>query len=216
MLNYCQNRFCVSFVCCFDDFIREQTFFIEVSLCLTDHQRVPLCKNYDNLLSKLEQQGYELKRGKYVFCRATNQERFTRIKTIGFDYTEESLIQRIKDKTKPFLFHKADRNKGKIIDIEGSEKIRSSIGLTRWAKLHNLKEAADTLISIQKDYANYDELNQGLEKVNLSLDASRHQIVKIEERMKHLSVMMEYIKTYKELKPIYTKYQQSKDKESFM
>lgn len=27
---------------------------------------------------------------------------------------------------------------------------------------------------------------------------------------------MEYIKTYKELKPIYTKYQQSKDKESFM
>lgn len=75
---------------------------------------------------------------------------------------------------------------------------------------------ADTLISIQKDFANYDELNQALEKANLPLNASRHQIVKIEDRMKHLSVMMEYIKTYKELKPIYTKYQQSKDNDSFL
>ena len=50
---------------------------------------IPFCKDYEDLLSKLQQRGYELKRVKYVSVRASNQERFTRIKTLGSDYTEE-------------------------------------------------------------------------------------------------------------------------------
>lgn len=56
---------------------------------------IPFCKDYEDLLSKLQQRGYELKRGKYVSVRASTQERFTRIKTLGSDYTKEAILGEI-------------------------------------------------------------------------------------------------------------------------
>lgn len=53
-------------------------------------------KNLDELLSELEALGYTIKRGKYISVKALEQERFVRTKTLGEDYTEESLISRIR------------------------------------------------------------------------------------------------------------------------
>ncbi len=49
----------------------------------------------DELLQTLEERGYEVKRGKYFSIRAPGQERFVRTKTLGEEYTEESLNIRI-------------------------------------------------------------------------------------------------------------------------
>ena len=49
----------------------------------------------DELLQALEEQGYEVKRGKYISVKAPGQERFVRTKTLGEEYTEESLNTRI-------------------------------------------------------------------------------------------------------------------------
>ena len=49
----------------------------------------------DELLQTLEERGYEVKRGKYISIRAPEQERFVRAKTLGEEYTEESLKIRI-------------------------------------------------------------------------------------------------------------------------
>ncbi len=53
-------------------------------------------KNLDELLSELEILGYAIKKGKYISVKAPEQERFVRTKTLGVDYTEESLISRIR------------------------------------------------------------------------------------------------------------------------
>ena len=53
-------------------------------------------KNLDELLSELEALGYTIKKGKYISIKAPEQERFVRTKTLGEDYTEESLISRIR------------------------------------------------------------------------------------------------------------------------
>ena len=53
-------------------------------------------KNLDELLNELEAMGYEIKRGKYISIKAEGQQRFVRTKTLGEDYTEESLISRIR------------------------------------------------------------------------------------------------------------------------
>ena len=53
-------------------------------------------KNLDELLSELEALGYTIKKGKYISVKAPEQERFVRTKTLGEDYTEESLISRIR------------------------------------------------------------------------------------------------------------------------
>lgn len=53
-------------------------------------------KNLDELLAELELLGYTIKKGKYISIKAPEQERFVRTKTLGEDYTEESLISRIR------------------------------------------------------------------------------------------------------------------------
>lgn len=50
----------------------------------------------DELLQTLEEHGYEIKRGKYISIRAPGQERFVRTKTLGDEYTEDSLNIRIR------------------------------------------------------------------------------------------------------------------------
>lgn len=57
--------------------------------------------DFEELLKRLEVEGYEIKRGKYISCRATGQERFTRLKTLGMDYTEEAVTSRIAGGPRP-------------------------------------------------------------------------------------------------------------------
>jgi len=56
---------------------------------------IPQSKNFDDFLKQLKLSGHEIKRGKYISVRAPGQERFTRTKTLGTDYTEENIIKRI-------------------------------------------------------------------------------------------------------------------------
>ena len=55
---------------------------------------LPGCHDLEELLVRLQREGYELKRGKYISARAPGQERFTRLKTLGADYAEDALTAR--------------------------------------------------------------------------------------------------------------------------
>ena len=57
---------------------------------------IPTVNSLDELLQTLEESGYEIKRGKYISIRAPGQDRFVRTKTLGDEYTEESLNTRIR------------------------------------------------------------------------------------------------------------------------
>ena len=52
-------------------------------------------KDYDEFLKLMQEAGYEIKTGKYISFRAEGQERFTRAKTIGDNYTEDRIKERI-------------------------------------------------------------------------------------------------------------------------
>ena len=62
---------------------------------------IPQVSDFEELLKRLEVEGYEIKRGKYISCRPTGQERFTRLKTLGMDYTEEAVTSRIAGGPRP-------------------------------------------------------------------------------------------------------------------
>ena len=91
--------------------------------------------------------GYEIKQGKYVSCRAPGQERFTRLKTLGADYTEEALRERIsRTRTHTVKAPKPQRSGiNLLIYIQNCIKAQESKGYEQWAKIHNLKQAAKTL-----------------------------------------------------------------------
>ena len=54
---------------------------------------IPQAKDFDDFLRLLQEQSYEVMRGKYVSFRAPGQERFTRCKTLGEAYTESINVE---------------------------------------------------------------------------------------------------------------------------
>ena len=172
---------------------------------------IPFCKDYEDLISKLAQQGYEIKRGKYISVRASDQERFTRIKTLGADYTEDALVSRIRSKSKPFPFKKTVKERSEL--IESNSRIESSLGLHNWMTCENLKLIARDYANVQENYNGIGNLSSMLDEVIESMEIHRRELRAIEDRMKHLSTMMEYSKTYRELKSTYMKYHKAKDKD---
>ena len=90
---------------------------------------IPQVSSFEELLQRLQAAGYEIKPGKYVSCRAPGQERFTRLKTLGADYTEEAIRERIAGRrAKAAKAPREQRGVSLLIDIENSIKAAQSKG----------------------------------------------------------------------------------------
>ena len=117
---------------------------------------IPQVKDFDELLRRLQEMGYEIKQGKYISFRAAGQERFTRTKTLGAAYTEEAIKERIKGvyvaKTKTL---REDKKIRLVVDLENSIKAQQSAGYERWAKIHNLKQAAKSMNFLTENKIEY-------------------------------------------------------------
>ena len=96
-------------------------------------KNIILAKDFDDFIRLMQESGYEVKSGKYVSFRAEGQERFTRAKTIGDNYTEERIRERISGKRGRIL---PIEHKGisLIIDIQNSIKAQQSKGFEHWAR----------------------------------------------------------------------------------
>ena len=129
---------------------------------------IPQVASFEELLQRLQAAGYEIKPGKYISCRAPGQERFTRLKTLGADYTEEAIKERIAGKrTKAAKAPKEQRGVSLLIDIENSIKAQESRGYEQWAKIHNLKLAAKTMNFLtEHKIEQYADLVSRIEEVN--------------------------------------------------
>ena len=175
---------------------------------------IPISNDLEDLLSRLQHEGYEIKRGKYISCRASDQERFTRLKTLGVDYTEEAIRSRIAGGSRPSRKPKQRDDRIRLlIDIQSKQ----GAGLQHWAKLQNLKQAAKTVNFItEHGIDSYEELESRLAALTDTRDRSLASIKETESRIADLSLIAKYATTYRKYKPIYDKYKRSPDKEKFL
>ena len=175
---------------------------------------LPACTDLDDLLRRLQKEGYEIRRGKYISCRASSQERFTRLKTLGIDYTEEALAARIAGRTRPSKRPKVqDERIQRIAVIQDNQ----SPGLQHWAKLQKLKEGAKTLNYLaEHGIDSYEALGNRLAELNAAVDDSLAAIKAVEVRIAELNLIAKYAATYRKCRPIYNRYRKSDDKEKFL
>ena len=179
---------------------------------------IPASADFEDLLLRLQREGYEIKRGKYVSCRASDQERFTRMKTLGVDYTEEAITARIAGRSRPSRQPKQrDGRISLLIDIQNNIKAQQSAGFTHWAKLNNLKQAAKTMNFLtEHGISSYGELESKLTAISARRDTAHAEIKRIESRSAELALVMKHAGTYRQLKPLYERYRKSNDKEKFL
>ena len=175
---------------------------------------LPACADLEYLLRRLQEEEYEIRRGKYISCRASDQERFTRLKTLGIDYTEEALAARIAGRTRPSKRPKArDGSIQRIAVIQDNQ----SPGLRHWAKLQKLKEGAKTLNYLaEHGIESYEALGNRLAELNAAVDDSLASIKAVEGRIAELNLIVKYAATYRKFRPVYDHYRKSDDKEKFL
>ena len=174
-------------------------------------------KDYDDFLRLMQEAGYEIKTGKYISFRAKGQERFTRSKTIGENYTEERIKERIAGRT-PRRSQRQTTPKGisLIGDIQERIRLIDSRGYEYKAKLTILKEAARTLNYLtENSLLQYADLEKKVEDVHSSYDRTGKELKGVEARLREVQPLIKNISNYQRLKPVYDAFQKAKDKPSF-
>ena len=174
-------------------------------------------KDYDDFLRLMQEAGYEIKPGKYISFRAEGQERFTRSKTIGENYTEERIKERIAGRT-PRRSQRQTTPKGisLIGDIQERIRLIDSKGYEHKAKLTILKEAARTLNYLtENNLLQYADLEKKVEDVHNSYERTGKELKGVEARLREVQPLIKNISNYQRLKPVYDAFQKAKDKPSF-
>ena len=174
-------------------------------------------KDYDDFLRLMQEAGYEIKTGKYISFRAEGQERFTRSKTIGENYTEERIKERIAGRT-PRRSQRQATPKGisLIGDIQERIRLIDSKGYEHKAKLTILKEAARTLNYLtENNLLQYADLEKKVEDIHSSYDRTGKELKGVEARLREVQPLIKNISNYQRLKPVYDAFQKAKDKPSF-
>ena len=178
---------------------------------------IPQVSDFEELLSRLQGAGYEIKRGKYVSCLVPGQERYTRLKTLGADYTEEAIRERIAGKrTRAAKAPRADRDVSLLIDIENSIKAAQSRSYEQWAKIHNLKQAAKTMNFLtEHKIEQYADLTAKIAEIQTESERAADALKGVEKQLSDMAVLIKNVSTFQKTKPAYDTYRKARNKESY-
>ena len=170
-------------------------------------------KDYEDFLQKLEQQGYEVKRGKYTSVKGARQKRFIRFKTLGAGYSEDELKAVIAGKAEHHPHQKQPPQEQPfqlLVNIQAKLSEGKSEGYARWAKKYNLKEMSKTLIFLQEHkIGSTDELNERAAAATEKYHQLGDSIKASENRLAEIAVLKAHITNYAKTRPVYDAYRKT-------
>lgn len=152
---------------------------------------IPQAKDFDSFLRLMEAQGYEVKQGKFISFRAPGQERFTRCKTLGRITPRNGSPSGSRALPLTGVAQKKRRGNLLRIALEDSIKAQQSAGYARWAKLHNLKQAANSLNFItEHQIDSYEGLESRLAEISAANDAAASALKDAERRLGDMALLI--------------------------
>ena len=160
-------------------------------------------RDWDEFLLLMQREKYEIKSGKYISFRAEGQERFTRSKTLGADYTEEQIRNRIAGGKRIEI--ESSQRVSLIIDIENAmkERQKNPEAYRQWATVQNIRTMANTLNFLtEHNLLDYDKLTEKTEATRENYNSTRTRIKEIEKRLKTIDEDIHNIDNYRKTKPI--------------
>ena len=171
--------------------------------------------DYEDFLQKLEQQGYEVKRGKYTSVKGARQKRFIRFRTLGAGYSEEELKAVISGEAEHHPRQKQKRIVPEqkfqmLVDIQAKLAEGKSMGYARWAKRYNLKEMSKTLIFLQEHkIGSIKEMQERVDAATARYHEWGDSIKAAEARMAEIAVLRTHIVNYAKTRETYVAYRKA-------
>ena len=167
-------------------------------------------KDYEDFLQKLEQQGYEVKRGKYTSVKGARQKRFIRFRTLGAGYSEEELkvVLAGEAEHRPRQKSLAPEQKFQmLVDIQAKLAEGKGTGFAHWAKQHNLKEMSRTLVFLQENkIGSIEEMQERVDAATARYHELGDSIKASEKRLAEIAVLKAHITNYAKTRPVYDAY----------
>ena len=153
----------------------------------------------------MQQYGITVKesRGRLSYLPA-GRTKFIRAKHLGNKFDKSAVLATLQANTerKPKAQFKQDTI-GKLIDIQSRMTEGKGIGYERWAKKHNLKAMAQTLILLEeKDSTDEDTLNQRIAELETKYHDSLAVVKDLEGRMKTNKELRYHIAAYTSTKNV--------------
>ena len=134
--------------------------------------------NWEHFLKIMEQYGYEIKFGKYIAFKQKNQQRFTRAKTMGDNYTEEKIKERIRNK---------DKEIGEFVN-------KTQYGNQDWIVHNNMQVASKILLKIRdKGFNSMEALEKGIQKISFQKNELKQEFDKLSWEQKRIKEVVKHI-----------------------
>ena len=176
--------------------------------------------DFESFLSALEQQGYEIKRGKYTSVKGPRQKRFIRFKTLGEGYSEEEIKAVLAGKAKHQPYQKQPPKEQPfhlLVDIQEKMAEGKGEGYKKWAAKHNLKEMSKTLLFLQEQkIGSAEELRERAAAAAERYHAMGDSIKAAEARLTEIAVLKNHIINYAKTHEVYTAYRKAGYSKAFL
>ena len=170
-------------------------------------------EDYEAFLQKLEQQGFEVKRGKHTAVKGKGQKRFIRFRTLGTGYGEDEIKAVLEGKAKHQPHQKQplkEQSFQLLVDIQGKMAEGKSVGYKRWATKFNLKEMSKTLLFLQEQkISSAEELRERAAAATERYHAMGDSIKAAEVRLTEIAVLKTHIINYAKTRSAYDAYRKS-------
>ena len=171
------------------------------------------CKDFEGFLAAMKAAGAEVKHGKHLAFKIPGAERFIRCKSIGGNYSEDAIRERISGKRSVASKHKAAVNisaaakPNLLIDIQKKMQQGRGEGYRHWATTFNLKEMAKTLIFLQeRGLADYSLLTEKAQAASKTFSGHNERRKVIETRQKEIAELQKHIGAYGKTRDVYREY----------
>lgn len=176
-------------------------------------------KDFDALICLLIEQGYEYKDGKHPALRGKEQKRFVRFRSLGDGYTVDELMavlagekehqRRKKAPAKSTQSHVTPQLQFQI-DIQAKILEGKCGGYVTWAKVFNLKQAAEAMFFVgDHGISNLEELSLQAAAHAEKSDALLASIKADEERLQEIAVLKKHLINYAKSKDVFARYKAS-------
>ena len=179
------------------------------------YRMIKQSKDWDDFLKKMADLGYQIKYGKHIAFKPKDKLRFIRSKTIGEDYTEERLKERIAE-ISSIKTPAVKKRIGNVIDMNTNVKVKESKGYEYWATKHNLNTMAESVIFLREQgIKSVKQLDEYIQKAADERQNLQNKIKVIDEEMLLLSATMEQVNTVKKYRAHYKEYKANPSDKSF-
>lgn len=173
--------------------------------------------DFEAFLSAMLEAGYEAKQGKHLAFLGGGQKKFIRCDTLKDDHTTEAIRERIEGKrqyTPPKKTRRAVQPQQKtpslLIDIQAKIQAGKGAGYERFAKVFNLKQAAQTLIYLQEHgLTDYADLTEKASAATQTFNTLSDRLKVLEGKLTANADLQKQIVTYAKTRAVYLEYRKS-------